>query len=206
MRRRIYLFVRGERRPVTREEVAEGASVSRKLAAFHLDKLVERRLLVADYGRPTGRGGPGSGRPPKLYALSDVALTVSVPDRRYDLLSGLLARAVEGTSVRARQAVLDRVREDGRRLARTGAPRGRGAVRRTLADVGFEPVADGAGAFAFGNCPFAATAQEAPGVVCALNQAFNEGLLEGLGRHDLEAAPVAGPPTGRCCVVDRPRL
>jgi predicted ArsR family transcriptional regulator len=203
VRRRIYLFVRGEHRPVTREEVAEGASVSRKLAAFHLDKLVDRGLLLAAYRRPTGGGGPGSGRPPKLYEPSGVALTVSVPERRHDLLASLLARAVEGTGARTRQAVLDQARQDGRRMARAGRRRGRGAARAALAEVGFEPFVDSDGVIVFGNCPFATAARESPALVCALNHAFNEGVLDGLGRDDLEA--VLAPAPGRCCVVVRPR-
>src|SRR4029078_11433197 len=62
LRRQMYLEIRQRRRPVSREEVAEAVGVSRKLAAFHLDKLVDRGLLVATYARPPGRGGRGAGR------------------------------------------------------------------------------------------------------------------------------------------------
>src|SRR5204862_4916652 len=114
VRRRLYLYVRSERRPVTREDAAAGAKVSRNLAAFHLDKLVERGLLTARYGRPTGRGGPGSGRPPKLYELADVAVSVSLPARRYDVLGRVLTRAVGESTTRARERALAVAREDGR--------------------------------------------------------------------------------------------
>src|SRR5262245_3410582 len=61
-RRAIYAVVRGRHRPVTREEVAEAAGVSRSLAAFHLERLLDAGLVTADYARPEGRGGPGAGR------------------------------------------------------------------------------------------------------------------------------------------------
>src|SRR5205814_6965297 len=40
MRWRLYSFVRAAHRPVSREEAAASTGISRKLAAFHLDKLV----------------------------------------------------------------------------------------------------------------------------------------------------------------------
>jgi predicted ArsR family transcriptional regulator len=71
LRRSMYLFIRGNGRPASREEVADAVGVSRKLAAFHLDKLVDRGLLVATYARPPGRTGRGAGRSAKYYGLSD---------------------------------------------------------------------------------------------------------------------------------------
>ncbi|MEA2461889.1 MAG: hypothetical protein QOH90_2066, partial [Actinomycetota bacterium] len=67
LRRRMYLFIRAQGRPVGREEAAGAVGISAKLAAFHLDKLVERGLLTAQYARLAGRTGPGAGRPSKLY-------------------------------------------------------------------------------------------------------------------------------------------
>src|SRR5204862_580394 len=188
VRRRLYLYVRSERRPVTREDAAAGAKVSRNLAAFHLDKLVERGLLVSRYGRPTGRGGPGSGRPPKLYELADLTVSVSLPERRYDLVGSLLARAVDGSPRRVRDRALATARDDGRRAgkARAGGKsirserRRRAVLNQALAALGFEPTA-GEGEVVLVNCPFHDLAQEVPGLVCTLNQAFNEGLLEGVG-------------------------
>src|SRR4051812_25312696 len=64
-RRELYAYVRAQAAPVTRDEAAEFAGISRKLAAFHLDKLVAAGLLEA------GREVPGAqrrlGRPPKSY-------------------------------------------------------------------------------------------------------------------------------------------
>jgi len=63
VRRRIFRFVRRARRPVTRDEAAASARVSRNLAAFHLDKLVEAGLLSA--GRQLVTGSARVGRKPK---------------------------------------------------------------------------------------------------------------------------------------------
>ena len=63
-------------------------------AKFHLDKLVDEGLLEVEYRRLTGRTGPGSGRPAKLYRRADRELAVSLPARQYDLLSRILASAV----------------------------------------------------------------------------------------------------------------
>jgi predicted ArsR family transcriptional regulator len=207
VRRRIFLFVRGERRAVTREDVAAGADVSRKLAAFHLDKLVERGLLTARYGHPPGRGGPGSGRPPKLYELTDADVAVSLPERRYDLVGSILGRALEGSGSRARERALQFAREDGRRAGEARLDRGSRAGRRrraalddVLVDLGFEP-AGSDDDVVLTNCPFHDVAREAPGVVCAINQAFHEGLLEAIEGTGLRA--VLDPAPDRCCVVLR---
>lgn len=53
LRRRMYGFIRRVGRPVSREEAAKSVGISRKLAAFHLDKLVEVGLLRARY-EPVG--------------------------------------------------------------------------------------------------------------------------------------------------------
>jgi predicted ArsR family transcriptional regulator len=203
VRRRIYVWVRGERRAVTREEVAAGADVSRNLAAFHLDKLVERGLLVAAYGRPEGGGGPGSGRPPKRYELADVDLTVSLPERRYDLVGGVLARVVDSSGRGVRQRAVEYAREEGVRTGEAWAGRRRPSVASVLAELGFEPTTGDGEEVVLTNCPFHAMVDTAPSLVCGLNHAFNEGLLEGLGLRDVEA--VLEPGSDRCCVVLRPR-
>jgi predicted ArsR family transcriptional regulator len=95
VRRRLYDFVTGRREPAGRDEAAAAAGIGRPLAAYHLDKLVELGLLTASYQRPPGRGGPGAGRPAKLYARSAAEFSVAVPPREYELAARLLAAAVE---------------------------------------------------------------------------------------------------------------
>src|SRR5918999_5357442 len=98
VRRRMYLFIRAAGRSVSRDEAAREVGISRKLAAFHLDKLVDRGLLEAHYARPPGRSGPGAGRSSKLYEPSDVEIDVSIPGRRDDLVGDILVDALQSLS------------------------------------------------------------------------------------------------------------
>ena len=98
LRRNLYLFVRSQGRPVNRDDAAAATGISRKLAAFHLDKLVDRGLLTTSFARPPGRGGRGAGRTSKYYEPSDRRIDVTIPERRYDVLSSLLLRALRARS------------------------------------------------------------------------------------------------------------
>ena len=98
LRKRIYEFAREQGRPVTRDDVARKVGISRRLAAFHLDTLLEHGLLRAHYARPPGRSGPGAGRSSKMYEPSDIEIDVSIPERRYDLAGQLLVDAVQGSA------------------------------------------------------------------------------------------------------------
>src|SRR3954467_9643370 len=87
-RRRLYEYVVRRPHPVSRDDVAGALGVPRPTAAFHLDRLVADGLLDVHYERRTGRTGPGAGRPAKLYRRSGASVTVSLPERRYDLAGG----------------------------------------------------------------------------------------------------------------------
>jgi predicted ArsR family transcriptional regulator len=50
-----------------------------------------------------------------------------------------------------------------------------------------------------GNCPFHVLAGEYPPLVCGMNLALLEGLVEGLGADG--ARPTMDPGAGRCCVT-----
>ena len=80
---------------VGKDEAAAAMGVPRSVAAFHLDRLVADGLLTTEYRRLSGRQGPGAGRPAKLYRRAEGELSVSLPDRRYDLAARLLAGAVD---------------------------------------------------------------------------------------------------------------
>jgi predicted ArsR family transcriptional regulator len=67
LRRQLYDYVTESDGAVSREQAAAAASIGRTLAAYHLDKLADAGLLTVSYQRPAGRGGPGAGRPAKLY-------------------------------------------------------------------------------------------------------------------------------------------
>src|SRR5215469_4511121 len=93
-RRALYRYVSRQGDAVTREQVAEALDLPHHVAKFHLDRLVTGGLLDAEYRRPPGRGGPGAGRPAKVYRRSHGELAFTVPERHYDLAASILASAV----------------------------------------------------------------------------------------------------------------
>jgi predicted ArsR family transcriptional regulator len=198
LRRRLYEYVRGSSEPVSREDASEAAGITRSLAAYHLDKLAEQGLLTASYRRPEGRSGPGAGRPAKVY-MAQGEVSVSVPPRDYELAADLLAEAAE-TSGEARAALDAVAARAGRRLGEEG---GEGSLQAVLTGRGYEPFEDEAGVIRLRNCPFHRLAEQHREVVCGMNQAYLDGLLEGLGRTDVRAS--LEPEPGRCCVAIRAR-
>jgi predicted ArsR family transcriptional regulator len=204
VRRALYRFVSTQPEPVTREQAADAVGVPQHTAKFHLDRLVADGLLDADYARPPGRGGPGAGRPAKVYRRSGTELDISLPERRYDLAGRLLVKALAHAQ-RAEGPVgdaLDEVaRDEGHAVgvAHRGRSRGR-ATARTVIDVlrsdGYEPVPDGDDIL-LRNCPFHALAREETELVCGMNLAYLEGLATGL---DATVQPELDPADGRCCV------
>ena len=94
IRRALYRYVAGESEPVGREQAATAVDVPPHVAKFHLDKLEADGLLDSEYSRPPGRSGPGAGRPAKRYRRSTRELSVSVPERRYDLAGRVMAEAI----------------------------------------------------------------------------------------------------------------
>lgn len=205
----MYLFIRGEARPVSRDEAAAHVGISRKLAAFHLDKLVERGLLTAHYARLSGRTGAGAGRSSKLYEPSDIELDVSIPERRYDIVGEIMIAALDQESAEpprevARRIAFDKGRSIGEEvkdrmgLRPPGTERALAVAKETLTDYGFEPYREDDRSVSLRNCPFHTLSRQAPELVCGLNREFIDGLLRGLGNEGVEAALVPTP--GECCV------
>ena len=205
VRRALYAYVAAEREPVTREQAAVGLDIPVHVAKFHLDRLVDDGLLDAEYRRPPGRGGPGAGRPAKVYRRSGMQVEVSLPERRYDVAGRLLVRAVahadrEGVPV---NEALERVAVDVGRAAGTEvAQRGRRrattkAVVDTLVAAGYEPYVERDG-IRLANCPFDALARDETELVCGMNRWYLEGMLEGIGAEGLTAE--LAPVPGQCCV------
>lgn len=209
-RRALYDFVRASDSPVTREGAAQFVGISRKLAAFHLDRLVEAGLLSAHIAT----AGPRRvGRAPKVYERSERPITVHVPERQPDLLASVLAEAIGAAGRNAVERALGTARGRGRaiggevrerlRPGRLGPERSRGLVVEVLAERGFEPTADG-GVVVLRNCPFHPLAAEEPALICGMNREFVCGVTEGLGA-DTHLEAVLAPHAGRCCVEVRER-
>ena len=215
LRRGMYSYIRTARRPVTRDEAAAAVGISRKLAAFHLDKLVEAGVLRAGFRSPAGAGRVG--RAPKVYQPADTDIRVSIPPRQPDLLAEILVDAVlaespdENATGSAERAVAA-ARERGRRIGaaeREDLRPGRLSTERalTLTEAvlqrnGFEPHRPSPTCLRLGTCPFHPLAARAPGLVCGINHGFLAGLVDGLGATTVEA--VLDPHAGECCVELHP--
>jgi predicted ArsR family transcriptional regulator len=206
VRRQLYDVVAGADDAVSREQAAQRAGVAVHTAKFHLDKLVDEGLLVVEYRRLTGRTGPGSGRPAKLYRRADGELGVSVPARQYDLLSRILASAVAAATtsgepvadVAASVARAEGTRFGGAHRSRTRSEIGR--LADALAEGGYEPRLAGR-TLELRNCPFHRVALEQTALVCALNLEYVAGVCDGLGCQAVETS--LEPATDRCCVTAR---
>ena len=216
LRRRLYEVVTSQPGPVSRDEAASAAGIGRALAVYHLDKLVESGLLTASYQRPPGRSGPGAGRPAKMYARSDREFAVTVPPREYELAAWLLVQAVEADpSDRSRTALAGAARRLGTELGNAFRPAagegdagGRDAagpeagerdVKGVLTQQGYEPCCDADGVIRLRNCPFHQLAEQHRELVCGMNLALVEGLVEGLGADGWR--PALDPQPGQCCVA-----
>ncbi|MEO6882196.1 MAG: ArsR family transcriptional regulator [Mycobacteriaceae bacterium] len=198
VRRRLYDFVAGQRRPVRRDDAAAAAGISRTLAAYHLDRLAAAGLLAISYARPHGQTGPGAGRPAKHYEPVHEELSVSVPPRNYSLLARVLVDAVAADgSGTVRSAVVAAAEAEGRAAA--AAERD---LLTTLAESGYEPTVVDNGDIELTNCPFHQLAQRHTELVCGLNHALLRGTLA--GRDEEPDRAELAPRPGRCCVVIHP--
>ena len=212
-RRQLYDLVVASREPMGRDDAATALTISRELAAFHLDRLVEGGLLDTEYRRRGGRTGPGAGRPAKFYRRSNRELSVSLPPRRYDVVAEVMATALDrlppsaGTDV-VRAVARERGMEVGLQArrsagARPGRSRLREALLDTLHDTGFAPeVAAPNGAVLLRNCPFDSLATTHRDLTCGMNLAWASGVTDALADSGL--APQLDLKPGYCCVVFQP--
>ncbi|WP_222722804.1 helix-turn-helix transcriptional regulator [Actinomadura alba] len=208
LRHRMYDFIRRSGGPVTRDEAAQSVGISRKLAAFHLDKLVAVGLLSAGYAQPDGLRRVG--RAPKVYAPTELNVQVSIPQREHGLLADILLEAVrgQGPGESGEEAALRVASDRGRGLGtadrnelrpgRLGAERALTCAGRMLERHGFEPARATPTLMRLRNCPFHPLAAKAPDLVCGINHAFIAGYLGGLGAVTLNAT--LAPRPGACCV------
>jgi predicted ArsR family transcriptional regulator len=213
LRRGMYEFARAAHRPVTRDEAAAAVGISRKLAAFHLDKLVDAGVLRARSAPATGIRRVG--RAPKVYEPSGTDIQVSIPPRRPDLLAEILLAAVldERRGETAGDAARRVAREHGERIGaaerdrarpgRLGPERALTLAGQVLEQRGFEPAREAATCLRLRNCPFHPLAAQAPATVCGLNLEFLAGMVDGLQAPAVAA--VLDPRPGECCVELRAR-
>ena len=210
LRRALYRHVVERGVPVSRDDAALAVGISRPLAAYHLDKLIDDGLLEARYQRRGGRQGPGAGRPAKHYVRAAGQIELSLPARDYAALAELLADAVEADTSGTAQAALNRAASAlGAQLGAEAASHTAAdphpdqllaALRQTLADRGYEPYDDTDGAIRLRNCPFDRIAAHHRQLVCGANLAMLQALTDQLdGDPPVRAA--LDPQPGRCCVV-----
>ena len=204
-RRALYEYVSGQAEPVGREQAATALGLAVHNVNFHLDRLVTEGLLEVEYRRLSGKTGPGAGRPSKLYRRASREFAVSLPPRRYELVGDILAaavtRAAEGMPLN--EALHESARREGLLLGQVVDGLDREGSLTALAEVlrsqGFEPqVRDDE--VMLSNCPFDALAQKHTALVCGLNQAFVQGVADGL---DSDITACLEPEPDRCCVKAR---
>jgi predicted ArsR family transcriptional regulator len=188
-RRQVFFAVRAAGREVSKDDVASELGIERRLAGFHLDKLVEQGFLEADFRRDQGRGGPGAGRPPKRYRLAESEVLMALPERHYELLATLLLRATAEGGSGSPQEVLERVGyEFGYEVGRAEVAAGAGGtatgssaaiqdVVRLLSRYGFAAHADGDDGLRACACPFEEIAFDDPERICGLDRAIWRGML-----------------------------
>jgi predicted ArsR family transcriptional regulator len=194
LRRGLYEYVVAQDHPVSRNEAAEALGVQRTLAAFHLDKLAEAGLLDTAHRRLSGRTGPGAGRPAKVYSRSADERQVSVPPRDYRTAAELLADVADGArlDVELQQAA----RRHGRALRGDTAAADLPAAVDLLRRRGHEPYVDGE-LVRMRNCPFHALSETHTALVCGMNLALLQGLLEGVNGVTV----ALDPRPDHCCTV-----
>jgi predicted ArsR family transcriptional regulator len=210
IRRDLYLYVSGQPAPVSRDQAADGLAIARHTAKFHLDKLAEEGLLDTSFKRLSDRRGPGAGRPTKLYARSSRHLSVTLPERRYDIAGQLLAGAIDSAATdgtRVTDAVTAAADRWGRAIgdqARTAAGSRPSSERlvdctcEALARYGYAPARSG-GIIVLRNCPFDTLAREHTQLVCGMNLVIMAAVADRVEKGRLAAR--MAPATDRCCVV-----
>ena len=196
LRRALFDFISASGTPVGRDEAAQALGMARGTAAFHLDRLVDDGVLIVEFKRLSGKTGPGSGRPAKLYRRASDEILVSIPERHYDLAGSLLASSIEEsdrTGEPVREALSRVATESGRRIGERA-----GTLQNALVLGGYEPREDASGGMILANCPFHSLATTHTEVICHANLSLLNGVAEGAKDTDHEI--IFEPCDGQCCV------
>jgi predicted ArsR family transcriptional regulator len=114
--REALLYVRGSAEPVTADDAATVLGVHRSVARGRLERLVRAGVLETSFARGSGHGGPGAGRPAKLYSPAPEVQALEFPPRH---LPALVARLLDELPADGREEALRAAGADfGRELAR----------------------------------------------------------------------------------------
>lgn len=208
IRSKLYTFVSEASGWISRDQAALELGIARHVVKFNLDKLEEDGLLEVEYKRPSGRQGPGAGRPTKYYRRSSREISLTLPERHYDFAGSLLARAVvesKDTGTPIVEALHKSARIAGKLIAKEVVDHVGPAVDELkveegiieiLAEHGYEPKSDPWGISLF-NCPFHSLAQQYTSLVCGMNEDLIDSLLEDL---PTQLHALLQPEVGHCCI------
>lgn len=178
---------------------------------FHLDQLVDGRLLTSHLARSQGAGRPG-----KKYAVAPGSIRAAATEEHYQALATVLAEMVAGQDEDGQQVTPESA---GAAWARRNAPRllqqpsleeparspgawlsKVGLMIDVLREWGYSPTLrteqEGRSVeVEITGCPFIELAHSQPEVVCGIHRGLMRGTLEVFGEDDTELSlqPFVGP-------------
>lgn len=188
-RRAIYITVRESAEPLTTSTVADLFGIHPNVARHHLDRLADDGYLRVSHRRPTGKGGPGAGRPAKCYEATSKEVSVHFAPRRFEMLVDMLIRVLDQVAPENVGQVAESVGRSygGELAAEIGVPDQPGydgavqAVARAMTGLGFSVDPDAPGQrLLTTHCPFGEAATSHPEVICSLDRGIVAGLFGAL--------------------------
>ncbi len=200
-RRAIYIAVRESAEPLTTSAVAELFGLHPNVARHHLDLLADEGYLRVSHRRPSGKGGPGAGRPAKCYEATTKEVSVHFAPRRFEMLVEMLIRVLDQVAPENVGQVAESVgRAYGAELAaEIGVPDEPGydgavqAVAKAMTGLGFSVDPDVQGQqLLTTHCPFGEAATSHPEVICSLDRGIVAGMF---GALSYDCNPVIIPHT-----------
>ncbi|HST81776.1 MAG TPA: helix-turn-helix domain-containing protein [Kineosporiaceae bacterium] len=185
-RSRVLEVLREAGGPLGVQEIAALTGLHANTARFHLDALIEARLVDRACEERTQRG-----RPRVVFQATPAAEEAGQPN--YRLLAEMLTGLIASVLPKSERAAVEAGEGWGRLLAqpplhRVDALEGISRLSAILADAGFAPEAAGnstAPVIRLRHCPFREIAIEYPELVCSLHLGLIRGVLSEL------RAPVA---------------
>ena len=188
-RRAIYIAVRESAEPLTTSNVAELFAIHPNVARHHLDRLADDGYLKVSHHRPSGKGGPGAGRPAKCYESTTKEVSIHFAPRRFEMLVEMLIRILDEVAPENVSQVAESVgRAYGQELAaEIGVPDEPGydgavqAVATAMTGLGFSVDPDVKGQrLLTSHCPFGEAATSHPEVICSLDRGIVAGMFGAL--------------------------